>query len=143
MLFRSTLIDALINKVTMYRLVLYVCAALLIDATLLGATHFMSYTPLMILLSTAVIFAASWITNRMFAFAFDAPYNPESTWLTAFILALLITPASSFTDTAFYVLAGGASALAIASKYLLAIRKKHLFNPAAFGVAAEIGRAHV
>jgi ferredoxin-NADP reductase/Na+-transporting NADH:ubiquinone oxidoreductase subunit NqrB len=128
------IIDDLLNKVTMYKLVLYELLFLLAAAVVLGAFKLIPYDPLYIAYSTGILFAISWITNKIFAYFFDAPSNPESTYITALILALIITPALSFTDHTFFILAGWAAAGAIASKYILAIHDKHLFNPAAFGV---------
>ena len=85
-------IDAVLNKITMYRLVLYELIFLLVAAGTLGYFGLLSYNPVSIALSTAFIFCICWITNRIFASSFDAPYNPESTWITALILALIITP---------------------------------------------------
>jgi ferredoxin-NADP reductase len=56
----------------------------------------------------------------------------ESVYITALILALIITPISTASDLWFL---GWAAILAMASKYLLAPRGKHIFNPAAFAVA--------
>ena len=129
-------IDAVLNKVTMYRLVLYELIFLLVAACTLGYFGVLSYNPVSIAASTAFIFVICWVTNKIFASAFEAPYNPESTWITALILALIITPPIAIFDTNYLPLAFWASAIAIASKYILAIRKKHIFNPAALGVAA-------
>ena len=129
-------IDSLLNKITMYRLVLYELIFLLATAAALGFFGYLSYNPVAIAASTALIFVICWATNRVFAYAFEAPYNPESTWITALILALIITPPTVVFDVHYLPIAFWASAIAIASKYILAIRKKHLFNPAALGVAA-------
>ena len=63
-----------------------------------------------------------------------APTNVESVWITALILALITSPVSSgsVSGIAFLLYV---SAWAMASKYILAPGKKHIFNPAAFGVA--------
>jgi len=129
-------IDAVLNKITMYRLVLYELIFLLVAACTLGYFGVLSYNPVSIAFSTAFIFVICWTTNRIFALSFETPYNPESTWITALILALIITPPIAVFDTTYLPLAFWASAIAIASKYILAIRKKHIFNPAALGVAA-------
>ena len=65
---------------------------------------------------------------------FEAPSNDESVYITALILSLLIVPISKNSDTTFFALATWASIWAMSSKYFLAIRYKHVFNPAAFGV---------
>jgi ferredoxin-NADP reductase len=128
-------IDKLLNKVTMYRLVVYELVLLLVAAVVLGIFRILPYAPLNIVFSAAFIFCVSWIINKIFAWAFDVPTNPESTWITALILALIITPASGIFDMHFLPLAFWASGCAIASKYILAIHGKHIFNPAALGVA--------
>ena len=129
-------IDTILNKITMYRLVVYELLFLLVAAGALGYFGVLSYNPISIALSAAFIFCVCWATSEIFAFSFDAPYNPESTWITALILALIITPPVTLFDPQYLPLAFWASAIAIASKYILAIRKKHVFNPAALGVAA-------
>jgi ferredoxin-NADP reductase len=128
-------IDNFLNKITMYKLVLYELIFLLGAACLLGALHLVPYNPLTIAYSALVLFAIAWIFNKVFAFFFDAPSNPESTYITALILALLITPAQSYLDTNFLWFAGWAAAWAVASKYIFAIQQKHIFNPAALGIA--------
>ena len=127
-------IDNMLNRVTMYRLVVYELCFLLIVAMVLGFFGILSYSPLYLAFSVAFIFSVSLIVNGVFAFSFDAPYNPESTWITALILALIITPPASLLDPQYLPLAFWAAAWAIASKYILAIRRKHIFNPAALGV---------
>src|SRR3989338_3740000 len=127
-------IDNLLNKITMYRLVLYELIALLVAAAILGFFGILPYTPVNLTFSVSYIVAVAWIVNKLFALVFKAPSNPESTYVTALILALIITPAGSFLDLSFLSLAGWASALASASKYIFAVQKKHLFNPAAIAV---------
>ena len=55
-------------------------------------------------------------------------------YITAFILALLISP-SAVTNSAGIGFIIFASVWAMASKFIFAIHKKHIFNPAAFGIA--------
>ncbi len=119
----------------MYKLVLYELIFLVVVASVLGLFNLVPYSPLYIAYSLAIIFAVAWIVNKIFAYFFDAPSNPESTYITALILTLIISPAQTFGDFHFLALAGWAAAWAIASKYIFAIKQKHLFNPAAFGVA--------
>lgn len=128
-------IDGLLNKITMYRLVLYELGFLLVVAGAFSYFGVLSFAPQHLLFSVAFIFSVCWMVNEFFAAAFDAPSNPESVWITAFILALIITPPSAWIDGHYLPLAIWASALAMASKYMFVIGKKHLFNPAAFGIA--------
>lgn len=80
--------------------------------------------------------AVCWIANSALAKAFNVPTNTESLYITAFILALIVTPQPPSryfgAGPAFVVWSG---IWAMASKYILAIRRKHTFNPAAFAVA--------
>ena len=129
-----TWIDDMLNRTTMYRLVLYYLATLLVVAFAFGFLHILPYDPAALAFSTIVITATCWIVNWICARVFDAVTNVESVYITAFILALIITPvmATNATGVGFLIFA---SIWAMASKYLLAIGKRHIFNPAAFGVA--------
>ncbi len=67
------LIDGLLNRITMYRLVLYFLIALLAIAAIFGALGILPYSPVAIVFSTAVLLAVSWITNQLFAKTFKRP----------------------------------------------------------------------
>lgn len=127
-------IDKKLNTVTMYRLVLYYLIGLLVFAVFFGYFGILSYTPLALVLSTIYITFISWLTNLVFSKVFKAQTNIESVYITALILVFIINPPVSFLDISFLTLASWASVLAMASKYILAIRKKHIFNPAAIAV---------
>lgn len=129
------IIDDFLNKITMYRLALYELIGLLLAAAVLGFFHLVPYSPQYLLYSALIIFAIAWTVNKVFAYFFEAPSNPESTYITALILALIITPPAAFGDFQFIAFAGWAAAISVASKYIVAYRQKHIFNPAAFGVA--------
>ncbi len=134
-------IDSLLNKITMYRLVLYYLIFLLLVAALFGAVGILPYSPLAIAASTAILTAAAWLTNLIFAKIWKAHPNVESVYITALILALIITPVlpASGTFVSFLV---WAAVWSMASKYILAIDKKHIFNPAAFAVALTAVTIH-
>jgi glycine betaine catabolism B len=125
-------IDDLLNRITMYRLVLYYLIFLLGVALFLSFTGGLAYDPYALLFSTAFLLAACAATNWAFARAFAVPSNVESTYISALILALIITPIQSYNDLWFL---GWAAVLAMACKYILALGGKHPFNPVAFGVA--------
>lgn len=124
-------IDTLLDRITMYRLVLYILLALLGIAALLAFFDLLHFSPLSLLLTSALLVVICWAMNTIFAFILKIPANLESSLITALILALILDPARSLGDVPFL---GWAAILAISSKYLLAIRKKHLFNPAAIAV---------
>ncbi len=129
-----TWIDDFLNRTTMYRLVLYYVAGLLAVAFIFSFFGLLPFNPAALAFSTVLITvvcaAANWVAAKMF----DAATNVESVYITAFILALIITPVAppDYAGIGFLVFA---SVWAMASKYLFAIGKRHLFNPAAFGVA--------
>lgn len=118
----------------MYKIVLYVLGALVLIAILLSFLGILSYSPIAILLSVFFITTVSLITNIIFAWKFKVPANVESVYITALILVLLITPAHSAQDLSFFIMASFSSVLAISSKYILAIKKKHIFNPVAISI---------
>src|ERR1700693_5994210 len=127
-------IDSLLNRITMYRLVLYYLVALIVAAFVLGFFGILPYDPTALAFSTLLILLTCWATNQIFARVFEAQTNVESVYITALILALIITPitAANHMGVGFLIFA---SVWAMASKYLFAIGKKHVFNPAAFAVA--------
>ena len=126
-----TLIDDLLDRITMYRLVLYVLIGLIAIAVVLSFFTLLPFSPLSLLLSTAFLVIICWAANALLAGIFEVPTNLESTYITALILALIIDPAHSPNDLLFL---GWAAILAISSKYVLALHYKHLFNPAAIAV---------
>ncbi len=127
-----TFIDGLLNRVTMYRLMLYYLIFLLGAAMCLCFGGVLEYDPFALLFSIGFLIAVCWLTNTIFARAFGVPANIESAYISALILALIITPPQSTHDLWFL---GWSAVLAMASKYILAIKRKHLFNPVALAVA--------
>lgn len=127
-------IDDILNRITMYRLVLYVLVTLALVAAAFGTLGILPYNPLSLFFSIAVLVAVSWITNKVFAEAFETQTNIESTYITALILALIISPVAprDLMGISFLI---WVAIWATASKYIFALNKKHLFNPAAFAVA--------
>jgi ferredoxin-NADP reductase/Na+-translocating ferredoxin:NAD+ oxidoreductase RnfD subunit len=127
-------IDDILNQITMYRLVLYYLAALVLAAFVLGFFGALPFDPTALAFSTILILLACWATNWIFARTFKAEVNVESVYITALILVLIISPvmAGNSAGVGFLIFA---SVWAMASKYIFAIGKKHVFNPAAFAVA--------
>jgi Na+-transporting NADH:ubiquinone oxidoreductase subunit NqrB len=92
------------------------------------------YSAVALAFSSALILAICLLVNTAFAWAFGAKSSLESILITGLILALIITPMApgNFAETGFAVFA---SAWGVASKYIFAIGRRHIFNPAAFGAA--------
>jgi len=126
-------IDHALNRTTMYRLVLYYTAGLVGAAFLLGFARLVPEDPTALTFSLALILGTCWVTNRLFTEFLRIPANAESFYITALILALILPPvtAANTVGVAGLVLA---AFIAIASKFLLAIGRKHIFNPVAVGV---------
>src|SRR5260370_11490767 len=124
-------IDGFLDRITMYRLTLYVLIGLIAIASILAYAHLLPFSPLSLLLSTIFLVIMCWAMNTIFAYVFAIPTNLESATITALILALIIDPAQSASDLQFL---GWAAIIAMSSKYVLALYKKHLFNPAAIAV---------
>ena len=125
-------LDNLLNRITMYRLVLYYLIFLLFIALIMSVTGGVSYDPFALIFSIAFLVGMCALTNWAFGWAFGIPTNIESAYITALVLALIITPIQTYNDLWFL---GWAAVLAMASKYIVAINRKLIFNPAAFAVA--------
>lgn len=123
-----------LRRVLTYRLMLYYLAALLGLCLALGAAGLIGVSPIDLSFSALVIGVTCWAVNQLFARSFGAVSHTDSVLITALILTLIISPFAP-GDGAAIGFAVFASAWAVASKYLLATRKRHLFNPAALGAA--------
>ncbi|MBA2393339.1 MAG: RnfABCDGE type electron transport complex subunit D [Ktedonobacteraceae bacterium] len=124
-------IDYVLDRVTMYRLVLYVLIGMVGMGIILAYFKLLSFSPLSLLLSTLFLVFMCGAMNTLLAYVFEVPANIESSYLTALILALIVDPAQS---PGAFVFLGWAAILAMSSKYILALYKKHIFNPAAIAV---------
>ncbi len=118
----------------MYRLVLYYLTGLVVAALAFSLLGWLPHSPVDLLFSTLVLLAVCWGVNTGIAKLVGATTNIESVYITAFILSLIISPValSDLRGIGYLVFV---AATAMASKYVLAYDKKHLFNPAALGVA--------
>lgn len=124
-------LDKLIDSITMYRLLLYYLLSILALATIFSTVHIIHYNPLYIILSAVIFVIACYLINKILAVIFSAPANPESSIITALILALIIEPKPTGYSLLFILAASG---LAMASKYLLTRYNQNIFNPAALAV---------
>ena len=130
-----TLIDNFLDRITMYRLVLYYLIFLLAVAAALGAMGMLPYSPSSLLFTAAALLIYSWASNALFAGIFKVPANAESVYITALILALIISPVKPAGFLASMPFLIWVSVWAMASKFIANIGGKHIFNPAAFAVA--------
>lgn len=124
-------IDRVLDHVTMYRLLVYYLIGLLVVAVGFSAAGKLSYSPVAIAGLAIYTVVVAWVTNKVFAWFLEIPANNDSTYITALILSLIITPSTDRYNVLFITAATG---LAVASKYVLTYRKRHIFNPAAIAV---------
>ena len=118
----------------MYRLVMYFVFILWAIAFIFSCFGILPFQPLGMLLSWAAILTVCYIANELLARVFRVPANVESIYITAFILMVVLTPGQTTDPLSYWVFLSLVSVLAIASKFIVTIKKKHIFNPAAFGL---------
>lgn len=126
-------INSFLNTITMYRLMLYFLLFLVVVAAGLSFLRILPYNGWDILLEAVYLATVCRITNEIFAKIFKVKTNIESPLISGFILALIMGPTSPLTN---WMLLTAAGVLAMASKYILAWKGRHIFNPAAFGAVA-------
>lgn len=115
----------------MYKLVLYYLILLLLAAVVMGILGIFSINPVYLVISTLFLLGVCYVTNIVFAQVFKVQTNVESVHISALILALIVSPATNFAG---FTLLFWAGVLAMASKYIVAIGNKHIFNPVAISV---------
>jgi glycine betaine catabolism B len=122
------------RRILTYRLAFYYLSAIMLAALALSAAGVVHQSVVNLAFSTVLVLLVCLAVNWAFARTFGAASNWESVVISAFIIALIITPVAptDFAGVAFLALV---SAWAMASKYMVATRKRHLFNPAALGAA--------
>src|SRR3989344_879686 len=107
------IVDDLLNRITMYRLLLYYLIALLTAAVGFSAACALPYPPAVIIPSATFLAAGAWLFNAVVARVWKLPMNSESSLLTALILSLIITPGRTYES---FLLLLSAALLAMASK---------------------------
>jgi ferredoxin-NADP reductase len=102
-------------------------------AIFLGFVGVLEHPGFSYIISLLVLGISCYLSNYVFAKLFKAPINKESWLITALILFFIMFPGTLLSDMVTSAFAG---VIAMASKYFLTINKRHIFNPAAFGVFA-------
>ncbi|WP_210493181.1 FAD-dependent oxidoreductase [Patulibacter sp. SYSU D01012] len=125
-------VDRALGRVTMYRLVLLLLAALALVALAYAAAGTLPYAPGDMVASAAVALGVAYGANRLVAPLFRVRPHAESALITGLLLFFLFWPSAKSGDL---LDLGLAALLATLSKYLLAWRGRHLLNPAAAGAA--------
>jgi len=117
----------------MYRLVLYGLLVIAGAGVLNSFLGNMSLSGTGLLISLGLIAAVSYLAHLGFRSVWNVTTNTESWLITALILFCILPPVTSVARGLAVI---AAAIIAVGSKYLLAWRRKHIFNPAAFGAFA-------
>jgi glycine betaine catabolism B len=123
-----------LQKTTMYRLMLHIMLVLLLAAVFLSAAGILPYDARSITLQVIFLTGICWGSNAIIARALNIQPNTESSLITGLILTALAGPLALPRDWPVIVVM---AISAIGSKYLLTIKRSHVFNPAAFGAVAS------
>jgi ferredoxin-NADP reductase len=123
-------LDAWLGKYTMYRLILLVLAALAAYSVVLDALGWLTFGIPEMVVHLALCLGLTYASNRVLAAVFHVRPHSESSLITGLLLYFLFWPSFAPMDMAGVALA---CVLASASKYALAWRGRHVFNPAAAG----------
>ncbi|MDF9748945.1 FAD-dependent oxidoreductase [Arthrobacter sp. ES3-54] len=128
-------LDTALGRLTMYRLVLWVLAVLAGYSLLLNVLGWLTFGLPEMLAHLALCLGLTYASSQGLAALFHVRPHTESSLITGLLLYFLFWPSQLTQGLQLAELAGVALAcvLASASKYTLAWRGRHIFNPAAAG----------
>ncbi|XAS63060.1 oxidoreductase [Micrococcaceae bacterium Sec5.8] len=131
----SSRLDTALGRLTMYRLVLWVLAVLAGYSLLLEVLGWLTFGLPEMIAHLALCLGLTYASNRVLAAMFSVAPHSESALITGLLLFFLFWPTQFSAGLQYLDLAGVALAcvLASATKYALAWRGRHIFNPAAAG----------
>lgn len=121
------------GRMTMYRLILTCLGALAALSFVFSLWGVIAYRPAAVVLSLLVPLLTSFVTNRVIGAIFRVTPHSESSLITGYLLFFIFPPS---TDPLALLGLALAAVFASGSKYLLAVRGRHIFNPAAAGAFA-------
>jgi glycine betaine catabolism B len=121
---------AVLGRVSMYRLTFLALIALAVISLALSFFGLVSPGPLELIASLAVLAVVAVLVDSVAQYVMKLPYRVESSLITALILLFVLRP--TLDPLGLAGLAIGALAASL-SKYVLAWRGRHVFNPAAVG----------
>jgi hypothetical protein len=123
-------IDRILGRFTMYRLTLLLLIVLAAVSLALSAAGLLAFTPAELGGTLGVAVLSSWGGTRVMALMLRSRPHNESSIITGLILYFVMFPAATAEGLGGVAVAGLAAA---ASKYLIAVRGRHIVNPAAAG----------
>lgn len=123
-------LDTWLGRFTMYRLILWVLGVLVAYSLLLNVLGWLTFGLPQMLVHVCLCLGLTYGSNRLLALLFRTTPHSESSLISGLLLYFLFWPTFVPTDMLGVALA---CVLASASKYALAFRGRHIFNPAAAG----------
>lgn len=126
-------VNAVTSRMTMYRLVLTSLGVLAAVSLMWSVLGFIAYRPVAVIVSWAVPLAVSYVSNRVLASIYRVVPHSESSLITGYLIFFIFPPTTDLLAVSGIAVA---AVFASASKYVLAYRGRHVFNPAAAGVFA-------
>ncbi|GAA2245232.1 FAD-dependent oxidoreductase [Herbiconiux moechotypicola] len=133
-------LDTLLGRVTMYNLVVMVLGALIVVSFVASAFGQLFYTPLQLLLTLVVALVSTVASSWLIARLFRTRAQLQSATITAQLIFFVFLPTGELTGLLLLALTG---LVASASKFVLAWRGRHLFNPvAAAAVVMSVTALH-
>ncbi|MFD4958583.1 FAD-dependent oxidoreductase [Microbacterium sp. NPDC058389] len=121
---------AVLGRLSMYRLVYFALAALAIVAFLLSFFGLVGPDPWQLVVTLLVLSAVCVGVDAAAQRVLNLPWRLESSLITAHILLFVLRPTLELMGLVGIVIAAAVASL---SKYVLAWRGRHIFNPAAVG----------
>ena len=127
-------LEAPTNSLTMYQVTVYALCLIVATSLLLSALGELGFSFGTLIATLSVVLASSYIVSLIFAWTVGTAHHRASGLITALILYLTLAPGENTTELFNLALVSG---IAVASKYMLVWRGRHIFNPAA--VALTLG----
>jgi len=122
-----------LDQIAMYRSVTLALLFIVVCSFGLSFAEILFYSPTQLALSLLLCLAIALPVNILFAKLLKIPANHESAVITALILFFLFLPPQNLDEAMWLAVA---TAVGVASKFILAWRKQHVFNAAAIGAVA-------
>ena len=123
-------LDTWLGHFTMYRLILWVLGVLVVYSMVLNILGWLTFGLPEMAVHLVLCLGVTYASSRLLALLFGVKPHTESSLITGLLLYFLFWPAFGVMDMAGVALA---CVLASVSKYALAFRGRHIFNPAAVG----------
>lgn len=113
---------------TTYKQIIYALLTFAAVALLFSVVGLIAYNPLSMVIGLIILVGVALIINYLMGYVFKTKPHQESAIITALILFFVFTPPNNLHDFVIFALLAG---FAMASKYIIVWRGRHIANPAA------------